>query len=93
MLNANVSVFVTDGKPAVHYQSPFSTLEVGAELISQWEKESLQERLQELLRAAADEDEDESEQQVQKKEKPENSLEQRQDVPPTVCDIRRTPSV
>lgn len=78
VLDANVSVFVTDGEPPIHFQSLSSELEVGAELISQWEKESLQERLQELLRAAADEDEDEdeSEKQVQKKNSV-NSLEQR----------------
>lgn len=62
MLDANVSLCVTDGVQS----DSVSQLEVDAELISRWEKEFLQERLQELLRAAAEEDEDDSEKQVQK---------------------------
>lgn len=63
VLNANVSVCMTDGVES----DSASELEVGMELIRQWENEFLQERLQELLRAAADEDRDDSEKQVPKK--------------------------
>uniref|UniRef100_A0A674MUZ4 Uncharacterized protein n=1 Tax=Takifugu rubripes TaxID=31033 RepID=A0A674MUZ4_TAKRU len=61
VLNATFSVHVTDGEQS----DSASELEVGVELISQWETEFLQERLQELLRAAADGDRDDSETQVQ----------------------------
>lgn len=63
VLNANISLCMTDGVQSDSARE----LEVGIELISQWEKEFLQERLQELLRAAADEDKDDLEKQVQKK--------------------------
>lgn len=88
VLNANVSVCMTDGVES----DSASELEVGMELIRQWENEFLQERLQELLRAAADEDRDDSEKQVQKKIYSLNnkSVTRRS---PTVCDVRRTPSV
>lgn len=46
--------------------NPDSKLEVGVEVINQWETEFLQERLQELLRAAAAADTDDSETQVQR---------------------------
>lgn len=61
MLNASFSVCVTDGEES----DSASGLEVGIELISQWETELLQERLQELLCAAADGDQGDSETQVQ----------------------------
>lgn len=60
MLDAKFSVCVTDGE-----QSDSASEQVGIELISQWETEFLQERLQELLRAAADGDQGDSETQVQ----------------------------
>ncbi|XP_056913124.1 uncharacterized protein CXorf38 homolog isoform X2 [Takifugu flavidus] len=59
VLNATFSVYVTDGEQS----DSASELEVGVELISQWETEFLQERLQEVLRAAADGDRDDSETQ------------------------------
>ena len=62
VLNANFSVYMTDGPQTD------SGPEVGIELICQWEKEFLQERLQELLRAAAQEDKDDSEKQVQQQQ-------------------------
>ncbi|TNM98039.1 hypothetical protein fugu_014285 [Takifugu bimaculatus] len=59
VMNATFSVYVTDGEQS----DSASELEVGVELISQWETEFLQERLQEVLRAAADGDRDDSETQ------------------------------
>lgn len=60
MLNATFSVCVTDGEQS----DSASEVEVGVELISQWETEFLRERLQELLRAAAEGDQGDSEAQV-----------------------------
>lgn len=91
MLNATFSVYVTDGEQS----DSASELEVGVELISQWETEFLQERLQELLRAAADGDRDDSETQVQPIGKLHRSSPEQnrsQDVPPTVRDVHRAAS-
>lgn len=60
MLDATFSVCVTDGEQSDAAGQP----EVGFDLISQWEREFLQERLQELLRAAADGDREDPETQV-----------------------------
>lgn len=61
MLDSKFSVCVTDGEQS----ASASELEVGIEDISQWETEFLQERLRDLLRAAADGDQGDSETQVQ----------------------------
>lgn len=78
---------VTDGEQSDSASEP----EVGIELIGQWETEFLQERLQELLRAAADGDQGDSETQVQ----PIGTLHQSKQFPgrpPTVCDVHRAAS-
>lgn len=83
MLTAELSVCFTDGvqrdstgQPLIYEQGPspvvpqgLSELEVDIGLIYRWETELLEERLQELLHAAAAaEDQEESETQVRKKQ-------------------------
>lgn len=83
MLDAKFSVCVTDGEQS----DSASGLEVGLELISQWETEFLQERLQELLRAAAAGDQGDPETQVQP-ERRDVAAEFSQDAP-QLCGVDR----